>query len=384
MKLDLFTNNAAGKLVQTIKGQTAFVPNPLPPTIDKSRLIDTMLTASNATGELAGAARRLINPKILIRPLQRNEALLSSAMEGTHTTSDKLLLAEISGVAKDDDETREVRNYIAALETAQEMLKTLPISHRVIKAAHKVLLSGLSGARGSGKRPGEYRDEQNFIGSPTRRIEDARFVPPPPAEMQTGMDALEVYLNRDTTSASEALIDLAIAHYQLETIHPFADGNGRLGRMLVTLMSMSSGLFDQPLLYVSPAIEQDKEQYVDLMFNVSTRNEWHEWIEWFLEKVTISCRTSIATIDRLLLLQEQMEERARQNIRSANAVRLTQLLFETPIINVTRAAEQLSISYPAAKGLLDKFVQIGFVKELEDHYPRTFIAWDIVEITEPR
>jgi Fic family protein len=263
-----FISKKSGRLVQTLFGQNAFVPAPLPPQIDMGAIAITLAEAMGALGELKGACRKLANPWILIRPLQRLEALTSSAMEGTHTTAEELVLAE-AGIGREIDEsTREVRNYIQALNQALEMEKKYALTHRVIKAAHVKLLDGLSPERGSKKRPGEYKMDQNFIGSPTRRIEDARFIPPPPAETERCMNDLEIYLNRDISTAAERLIDMALVHYQIETIHPFADGNGRLGRMLVTLMGVTHGLLDHPVLYISPSIEHDKDRYIDLMYNV--------------------------------------------------------------------------------------------------------------------
>lgn len=380
MDLSKFSKQSPGKLVPTIQGQTAFVPAPLPPIIDRALLVGELVDTINVIGELRGAARRIANPNILIRPLQRTEALTSSAMEGTYTTSDKLLLAEIDEDAKTDESTLEVRNYLAALRLAQAKLRTYPMSHHVIKAAHQRLLWGLSSDRGSSKKPGEYRSEQNFIGSKTRKIEDARFVPPPPADAQQAMDDLEIYLNRNIQSDTDRLLDLALVHYQLETIHPFGDGNGRLGRMLVTLMSMSAGLFEQPLLYVSPAIETDKDEYIDLMFNVSAKGEWHPWISFFFQKIIQSCRSTINLIDKLINYQDELKAIVRENIRSANAIHLVDMLFETPAIDITSASERLSISYTAAKNLIEKLVDIGILQEVPGYYPRTFIARGITDV----
>lgn len=382
MDLSKFTSEAPGTLVPTIQGQMAFVPHPLPPKLDHGSLLVPLVDTVNLIGELRGAARRIANPNILILPLQRKEALTSSAMEGTYTTSDKLLLAEIDEDSLTDESTLEVRNYLAALRLAQNMLQTYPMSHKVIKAAHHRLLWGLSSERGSSKKPGEYREEQNFIGSPTRKIEDARFVPPPPAPAQKAMDDLEKYLNREIENDAQRLMDLALVHYQLETIHPFADGNGRLGRMLVTLMSMSAGLFEQPLLYISPAVETEKDRYIDLMFSVSSSGSWNEWIEFFFQKVSDSCEATIALIDRLINYQEQLKGLVRENIRSANAIHLVDMLFETPAIDITSASERLSISYTAGKNLIEKLVDIKILQEVPGYYPRTFIARGITGIAQ--
>ena len=195
MRRDQFESPESGKLIPTIEGELAFVPRTLPPHIALEEIAVSLAEAMQAIGELKGACRRLASPYILIRPLQRQEALTSSAMEGTFTTADNLVLAEAGLEHDSDDSTREVVNYLRALNISLEMLRELPISHRVIKQAHEILLSGLSYARGAQKRPGEYKSEQNWIGG--RTIQVARFVPPPPKETLECMDDLERYINRE-------------------------------------------------------------------------------------------------------------------------------------------------------------------------------------------
>lgn len=189
MKSDAFVEPATGHLVSTIERQLAFVPAPLPPRINMANIALPLAGAMQAIGELRGASRRLSNPYILIRPLQRREALTSSAMEGTFTTTDHLLLAEVGVETQTDESTKEVFNYLKALNESLSLLRTLPISHRVIKRSHEILLSGLSAARGARKKPGQYKSDQNWIGGYT--IDKARYVPPPPAETEKCMDDLE-------------------------------------------------------------------------------------------------------------------------------------------------------------------------------------------------
>jgi len=300
-----FIATTTGKLVPTNFNAKAFIPSSLPPNLNMSELTMPLAEAMQAIGELKGASRRLSNPYILVRPLQRQEALTSSAMEGTFTTDDNLILAEAGLDSKTDTASIEVRNYLRALQQALKSLQDekLPISHRMIKQAHRTLLSGVGTMRGANKRPGEYKTEQNAIGG--NRIENARFVPAPPNFTQGCMDELEKYINRENLeneSIGQALIDMALAHYQLETIHPFADGNGRVGRMLISLMAVERNLFDMPLLYLSPALESRKDEYIDLMYNVSSRGDWTSWIQFFLKIVCISANQTIATIDKLIAL----------------------------------------------------------------------------------
>lgn len=378
-----FTDPTTGTLVRTIEGQFAFVPAPLPPKLDMMPLLIPMANAVQAIGELKGACRRLQNPYILVRPLQRSEALTSSAMEGTFTTDDNLLLAEAGLEARADDETREVLNYLKALDGALQMLQDLPLSHRVIRAAHERLLGGLSLARGAQKRPGDYKREQNWIGG--RTIDQARFVPPPPQETQTCMDELERYLNRevDANDLPARLLDLALVHYQIETIHPFADGNGRVGRMLISLMAVHNGLLSMPVLYISPVMERYKDQYIDLMFNVSTKGEWVEWIRFFFDRIFEGCRETIQTVDRLIDLQADYRSRAGRSMRSASAVTLVDILFERPAITVTEAAERLSVTYAAARNTIEKLVEAAILKEVEGAYPKVYLAPEIYRVSKP-
>ena len=362
----------AGTLIPTIERQMAFVPAALPPAIDLAAVAMSMSNAMQAIGELKGACRRLQNPYILVRPLQRQEALTSSAMEGTFTTDDHLLLAEAGVAPNADDSTREVVNYLRALDESLRLLKSLPISHRVIRAAHETLLSGLSLGRGAQKRPGEYKREQNWIGG--RTIDVARYIPPPANETQTCMDQLEIYVNRENTGFPTPLMDLALVHYQIEAIHPFADGNGRVGRMLISLMAVHSGLLDMPVLYISPVMERYKEEYIDLMYNVSARGDWTAWLNFFFNRVKESCVETVDTVDRLIVLQERFRALAKSNTRSASSISLVDFLFEEPVISVNLAAEKLRVTYAAAKSTIDKLISLEIMTPIANTYPKLYYA----------
>lgn len=382
MKASDFANSTAGLLVQTIEGQLAFVPRPLSPALDLAAIAESVGEALQALGELKGASRRLQNPDILVRPLQRNEALTSSAMEGTFTTDSHLLLAEAGLETERDDSTREVVNYLHALDSSLDMLKTLPLSHRVIRRAHEILLSGLSISRGAQKKPGEYKTEQNWIGG--RTIDIARYVPPPPAETLSCMDDLERYLNReDRSSMTAALIDLALVHYQIEAIHPFADGNGRVGRMLTSLMAVHTGILQIPILYISPVMERHKDEYIDRMYNVSARAEWEPWINFFCMRVCESCRETISAIDKIIALQQAYRDKASQSSRTSNPLILIDSLFERPIISVTEAASKLNVTYAAAKATIDKLIEWEMLQEIEGLYPKAFYSPSIMRASRP-
>lgn len=381
MRLEDFTDASPGRLVPTVQGAKAFVPASLAPSIDMNQIGISWGHAMQAVGELRGACRRLQNPDILIRPLQRREALTSSAMEGTFTTADSLALAEVGIEHVNDDSTREVRNYVRALNHALGMLDALPICHRVLTASHAILLSGLSSHRGAQKQPGTYKIEQNWIGG--HSIDRARFVPPPPADARLCMDALEAYINRDGNDTPGPLIDLALVHYQLETIHPFADGNGRVGRMLVSIMAVKSGLLDLPVLYLSPALEAEKDRYIDLMYAVSTRGEWLPWLTFFFERLRAACLDTIATIDRLIALQITYRHEASAVTRSAATMTLVDTLFERPAVTVGDAQARLGVTYAGAKKTIDRLVELKILSEVPGLYPKTFLALGVLDAAHP-
>ena len=362
----------SGRFVTTPYGVQAFVPNPLHPPIDLAAVALPLGEAMQAIGELRGACRRLPSPDLLVRPLQRQEALTSSAMEGTFTTDDNLLLAEIGDSGARDDDTKEVANYLTALNEALEMLKTLPICHRVLTRTHEILLGGLSLGRGAQKRPGEYKTDQNWIGGAT--IARARFVPAPPREAAVCMDALEAYLNRPALDFPTALMDLALVHYQLETIHPFADGNGRVGRMLISLMAVDRQLLEVPVLYLSPTMERYKDEYIDLMYNVSANSAWNEWFQFFFARVSECCRETVDTIDRLLTLQANFREQARQAGRSGSLITLVDELFAHTAMTANSAADRLGVTYAAANTALARLVKLGILVPLANSYPRVFYS----------
>ncbi len=388
MRIEDFENSPSGYLVPTVYGQKAYVPHPLPPTLDLGKIALCLAEAGQQLGELKGACRRLINPYILIRPLQRLEAQTSSAMEDTYTTADDLVITEAGIVRSPTSEMREVNNYITALSQSIKALEKLPISGRLLKQAHALLLKNVTRDRGVDKQPGEYARDQNMIGArpvrdPIERLASARFIPPPPAEKQDAMAALEAYINREDASNAEFLIDLALVHYQFETIHPFGDGNGRIGRMLLSLMPIASGVLEMPVLYMSPELEDQKSDYIDLMYRVSSEGCWEDWIEFFLTTLCRSCERTIRTIDQILELNERYHQQARAASRSNNIGLLVDILFETPAVQVSDVVRRVGISDAAARNILRQLTQLGILQELEHYYPSAWIATELIEVARP-
>ncbi|SHF05776.1 Fic family protein [Litoreibacter ascidiaceicola] len=379
MKYDDFSEASPGQLVPTVYGARAFVPTKLPPKIDLASVALRLADASGSIGELKGACRRLTNPYIIIRPLQRLEAQTSSAMEGTHTTANKLALAE-AGVDSDrDPETREVTNYIHALQNAISSLDELPITHRTLKTAHETLLKDAGRERGEDKLPGEFKRNQNMIGG--RTLETARFIPATPAATPDCISDLEAFINAER-DPKLALIDLALAHYQFETIHPFADGNGRVGRMLISLMAVSKGLLDIPALFVSPALEGVKDEYIDRMYRVSAFGEWTEWLNFFLEAVSRTAQQTIGTIDRIIQLQDDYKARAAGASTSTNLLTAIDMLFEVPVLRPKNLVQRAGITDAAARGILSKLVELDILVEI-DIYPKAWLAQELMSLSEP-
>jgi len=377
MDNSLFGAQSPGSLVPTIQGAKAFVPNPLPPDIDLSALFSEYGEAMSGIGMLNAKITQLRNPQLIIRPLQRREALLSSAIEGTYTTSDELALLEAGAESAARADTREVLNYVTALTHAVTLMEQLPICHRLIQETHAKLLGGLPQGRGGNKRPGEYKQDQNWIGGPTPV--QARFLPPPPHETQTAMDQLESYLNREEKNDMPTLLEAALAHYQFETIHPFADGNGRVGRILIPLIFLSRKLITTPVFYPSASMEARKNEYIDRMFAVSSNGDWTGWLRFFLEVCRDTCATSVDVIDRILRLQEEYREKAMATFRSNNPLILIDHLFSSPVVTTPLVRSLLGVTHRAARMTISNLEQIGILHRLQGlANPEYFAAREIL------
>lgn len=366
-----FSSACTGRLIPTIGGRKAFVPNPLPPAaLDLNPILPILSRATQAVGELKGIGRTIPNPMLLVRPLQRREAVSSSGMEGTYTTLSDLFLFE-AGASKPDRQAdnREVLNYVRALEGAITDLDTLPISGRLIRRAHQNLLQGVSRHRGAQIEAGEFKRDQNWIGG-SGTIETARFIPAPPQKTPDAIDTLMAFINRPERDQASPLVDVALAHYQFEAIHPFGDGNGRVGRMLIALMLAENQTLPQPLLYMSPWLERHKTMYIDLMFDVSQSGNWVAWITFFLRAVAESAEETIRVVQRIQDLQKDYRERFQTARRSALMLRIIDLAFERPIMSVSSIAEALGVTYAGAANNVKELLRAGVADEVPWAYPK--------------
>lgn len=379
-----FAADATGRLVATIGDRKAFVPHPLPPPkIDVQRFVGPLTRATQAVGELKGIGRTIANPLLLIRPLQRREAVSSSSMEGTYTTISDLFLfeaGEAASVKRSDN--REVANYVRALEQVIGRLDEIPISSRLLREAHRILLTGVARDRGARVEAGELKRDQNWIGG-TGRIESARFIPAPPDDTPDALDELMRYINRGRRDDASPLIDAALAHYQFEAIHPFADGNGRVGRMLITLMLIERGTLPQPLLYMSPYLERHKDRYIDLMYAVSRDGNWEDWIAFFLEAVAQSSEETIAVVERLRDLHRQYRERFQTARRSALLLRIIDLAFERPVRSISDIAQALDVTYAGAANNVKELLREGVAEEVPLVYPKLIRFPAVMEALQP-
>jgi Fic family protein len=376
-----FSTSCTGQLVPTIGGRKAFVPNPLPPqNLDLNPILPILSRATQAVGELKGIGRTIPNPMLLVRPLQRREAVSSSGMEGTHTTLSDLFLFEAGASTPDRQaDNREVLNYVRALEGAITDLDTLPISSRLIRRAHGTLLRGVSKTRGAQVEAGEFKRDQNWIGG-SGSIETARFIPAPPKATPDAIDTLMKFINRPERADASPLIDVALAHYQFEAIHPFGDGNGRVGRMLIALMLSESETLPQPLLYMSPWLERHKAHYIDLMFEVSQTGNWIPWIQFFLRAVAESAEETIRVVERIQDLHKEYRERFQTARRSALMLRIIDLAFERPVMSVTGIAQALGITYAGASNNVKELLRSGVADEVPWAYPKLIRFPGVMEV----
>ena len=364
-----------GRLVPTIEGQQAFVPDPLPYGIEMSSgLISLLDSTSLVVGTLAGVGETISNPHLLIRPFLRREAVLSSRIEGTVASLPDLFAYEAVGRSRPGGDVVEVSNYVTALEYGIERLNTLPISFRLVNELHERLMAG---ARGQDRLPGQFRTQQVWIGAPGSPIEDARFIPPPHGYLRDLFHDWERFVNESTDTPP--LVRCALMHYQIETIHPYSDGNGRIGRLLITLFLCASGVLTAPLLYLSAYFERDRQRYYDELLNVSATGDWNRWLLYFLEGVHREARDALARIRRMRRLQEEMRDLLHSRRESANGLRLLEELFAHPVITVSQASRLLGISDPGARQVLSRLIDAGIVTRVDSSWPNLYVAQRLLD-----
>ena len=381
MKPGDFRSTKAGKAIRTRNGYWAFIPARLPPELDWSPVLVTALSdAERELAKLTTVAGNFSFPRLLIQPFIRREAVLSSRIEGTRASLTDLYnyeSAQMSFLERDDD-VREVHNYVLALDYGLKRLQTLPVSQRLIRELHARLMDGV---RGGQFTPGEFRKTQNWIGAAGSTIESATYVPPPVDEMKAALDAMETFIHADTELP--ALVRAGLIHYQFEAIHPFLDGNGRVGRLLILLLLREWGVLSQPLMNLSAYFEHYRQEYYDHLLAVSQHGKWEEWLCFFLRGISAQAQDSVFRMTRLQGIRTRYEELVRADNNPQRMSAVIDFLFSRPILTLRQLETALDIPYMAAKRYVDKLVKAGVLKETTGNARnRVFMAYEVFQAME--
>jgi Fic family protein len=357
-----FQNPETGQVIRTKTGYWAFLPAPLPPNMGWPLPLVTALTdADRELAKLTTTAGTFQFPRLLIQPFVRQEAVLSSRIEGTRATLMDLYAYESEQAAfiESTDDVREVHNYVSALDYGLDRLKKLPVSSRLIREIHGKLLENVRGGQLS---PGEFRRTQNWIGPAGATIATATYVPPPPDEMQSALDQLEKFIHAG--SDLHPLIRAGMIHYQFEAIHPFLDGNGRVGRLLMILLLCEWGILPQPLLNLSVYFERYRQEYYDHLLAVSQRGAWEEWLRFFLRGVSTQAQDSVRRLAKLEGLRTKYQAIALEERNSRRMEQVLDFLFTRPVLTIRQLESELGTTYTGAKRYMEKLVEVGILKEV--------------------
>jgi Fic family protein len=362
----------------TLEGYRAFYPNPLPPEIEfDSALITKLSKADQVLGRLGGEARRLPNPHILIRPFIRREAVYSSRIEGTQATLGELLAAEAgANVDRSPDDLQEVGKYVAALEHSLQRLTEIPISLRLVKEIHKVLMNK---SRGEHAFPGEFRKTQNWIGTPGCTLREASYVPPPPDFLGEQLGDWERFIHE---SELPLLVTCALMHYQFEAIHPFIDGNGRVGRLLITLLLCERNALPGPFLYLSAFFDATRRDYYDRLRAITEDGDWTGWLDYFLNGVIRQCEDSLSRAERMNELIEEWKTQIA-GVTPKAAFGLVELLAGNPYITPRSAEENLGVVFNTANKAIKVLQDAQILDQVgESKRDRLFVATKLLDILE--
>ncbi|OSZ71259.1 Fic family protein [Hydrogenophaga sp. IBVHS1] len=351
----------AGRYIQQSSGYKAFIPAPLPPEppVAYSGPLQTLLSqADRHIGRLDALASMLPNPDLFVAMYVRHEAVLSSQIEGTQSTLEDVLAFE-ADASRDDTpkDVEEVVNYVRAMNHGLERLSELPLSLRLLREIHAELMKGV---RGGEKSPGEFRTSQNWIGGRGSTLRDAAFIPPPPHELMNALGQLETFLHSGRESVP-LLVRCGLAHAQFETIHPFLDGNGRVGRLLITLMLCEERALSRPLLYLSLYLKAHRAEYYDRLTAIRSQGHWEPWLMFFLRGVSATAQAATKTAQNIVALRDKHRSAVARN---AKALVLLDHLFKQPGVSVSSVARLMSCTFPTASKLVTDFEARGWLKEM--------------------
>lgn len=383
MHPDQLQPSAPGRILKAQTGYYYFSPDPLPPLINWSpALVGALSKADRSLGQLAGLGRSVLNPRLLILPFLRREAVLSSRIEGTRATLSDLYAYEAvqSSMFETPSDAGEVYNYVQALEYGLERLSTLPLSLRLLCEIHARLMRGV---RGEYQTPGEFRRSPNWIGPAGSNLNSAPYVPPAVDEMKNALDAFEKYLH--AASDLPPLVQLGLIHYQFEAIHPFLDGNGRLGRLLITLLLVAWKLLPAPLLYLSVYFDTYRSTYYELLMAVSREGNWEAWLTFFLHGVADQSLDALQRAERLQFLRENYRLQLQKTRAGARLLQALDLLFVRPVITVQQIETELGITSATAGKYIAHLESEGILREITGQVRnRVFLAKEILRaIDEP-
>lgn len=348
-------DNRAGTFITQPTGYKSFKPKKLPPEPPisyDSEMIELLSRADRMLGRLDGVTETLPDPELFVAMYVQKEAVLSSQIEGTQASLIDVFDSELSKEKRED--IGDIVNYVGAMNYGLERLKEFPLSLRLIKEIHQVLLSS---GRGSKRNPGEFRTSQNWIGPSGCSLNEATFVPPSVPDMKDAIGELELFLHSDDTMPP--LVKIALIHAQFETIHPFLDGNGRMGRLLITFWLCQQKILSQPLLYLSYYFKRNRIDYYDRLMIVRNTGDWEQWIKFFLKGISETSEEAISTAKEILMLKKICEEII---VKSNNNYRqFLDLLFRNPVIDKQEAAKKLNVSQPTANRIVDQFCDLGIL-----------------------
>ncbi|MFQ5882744.1 MAG: Fic family protein [Candidatus Methylomirabilales bacterium] len=356
-----FQTSTAGRCVKTPQGYWAFIPNPLPPEFSYTPELTGLLSeADRSLGQLAGVGRLLPNPHLLVAPYIRREAVLSSRIEGTQASLGDLFFFEAAPAEPPRaPDVLEVYNYVRALECGLARLKDLPLSLRLVREIHARLMEGVRGAH---LTPGEFRRTQNWIGPPGCTLNEATFVPPPVHEMEEAMGVWERYLHGEPLEPP--LVQCAFIHYQFEAIHPFLDGNGRVGRLLITFFLCERGHLPQPLLYLSAFFERYRDEYYRRLLAVSQEGDWSSWIDFFLRGVSEQATDAVQTSQRILDLHSAYRQRVQERRFPGPTLSILDDLFVNPYVTITSARRKYGVNFHTAQAAIDLLLEASILREI--------------------
>lgn len=368
----------SGQVIKTSTGYSAFIPMALPPKLEwDNALVYSLSRADFLLGKLAREGSRLPNPHLLIRPFITKEAVLSSKIEGTQATLGEILAAD-SGISlkRHPDDLQGIQNYINALDYGIKRLEELPLSLRLIKEVHTYLMQGV---RGSHATPGEFRRTQNWIGAPGCTLYTAKFVPVPPEYLMDTLSELERFLHHRQLPP---LIHIALCHYQFEAIHPFLDGNGRVGRLLITLLLIERKILPSPLLYLSAFFEATRDEYYRQLYRVSQEGTWRDWLNYFLNGVATQSEDVLSRAERINKLLNEWKIMVANN-GSSVPLNIVEHLAVNPYITINKIAEKLGIAYSTAQRGIQQLESVHIIqKTSHNKRDKVYCANAVLQILE--